>query len=223
MKLILKRHLTRWRYLVLFLVVAGGILAFESVLPRHYGGLGECGGAQLYGVRLSVLSSLYSVGAPAFTVPQVIMAPGSTARVNVTYIDTTAAEIAQTNPYYGLNQNLTRLPFFIGYLDQDQDTNSTGVTITHGPLISHANDVSQIFTIKAALTANWATYPVGGVGCLDQGGFLLTVGVLPYWQPVYWVTQPATPIACLAIAAFLVALVAGLVRLLHRIGQMEIR
>ncbi len=65
---------------------------------------------------------------------------------------------------------------------------------------------------------------MGPVGCgPDQGGFLLTVGVLPYWQPAYWLTQPATPIACLIIAALIVALVAGSLRLIHRIGQIEIR
>ena len=209
---------------MLFLVVAGGLLAFEAEVPSQYGGFGECGGAGLsYSVTLSVVSSLYPIGPPLFTVPQIVVAPGSTARINVTYTGTTEAEVSQSNPYYGYSGNVTHPGFFIGLLDNDQSTNSSGVTITHGTFIVHSNTtISQIFTISVSPAANWATYAIGGVGCTDSSGFLLTVGVLPYWQPVFWITQPATPIACLVIAAVLVALVAGAVRLIHRIGEIEI-
>ncbi|GEM_PF-1953738 len=209
----------------MFLVLAGGLLAFEAALPTQYYGKSVCPDiAGFYPIDLSVVSSLYPVGAPEFTVPQVIVAPGSTARINVTYTGATDNQTLPINPYYSSNQNFTLLDSFIGFLDQDQSTNSTGVTITRGPLVFHSNDTaSQLFTITAALTANWATYPVGPVGCgFDQGGFLLTVGYLPYWQPVFWITQPATDIACIAIAALIVALVAGSVRLIHRIGKIEI-
>jgi len=200
-------------------------LAFEAALPTQYGSFGYCGGAFSYPVNLSVVSSLYSLGAPAFTVPQLVVAPGSTARINVTYTEASETQLTEGNAYFGANQNLTHPRFYIGFLDRNQYTNSTGVAITQGPLAFHSNGTaSQLLTITVALTANWETYPIGPVGCgSDQGGFLLTVGYLPYWQPVFWITQPVTGIACVAIAAFLVALVAGAVRLIHRIGQIEIR
>jgi hypothetical protein len=209
---------------VLFLLVGGGLLVFETELPKQYGGFGECGSAGLsYSVSLSVVSSLYPVGPPLFTVPQIIVVPGSTARINVTYTGATEAEVSLSNPFYGYSGNVTHPSLFIGLFDKDQSTNSSEVTITHGLFVVHSNTtISQIFTISVSPAANWATYGVGGVGCTDSSGFLLTVGVLPYWQPVYWLTQPATPITCLVIAALVAALVAGSVRLIHRIGQIEI-
>jgi len=202
---------------------------FETALPAQYAGNGACGGAGLdMSVNLSFLATTYAVGAPGFAVPQIVVTPGSTAKINVTYGGPNLEDLTLGTPFYGFNGNLSRSEqprFSLGILDQNENVNVTGVTITLGPIFFHSNSTaSQLITITTTPGAIWATYPLGPVGCgsFQEGGFLLTVGYLPYWQPVYWVTQLVTPISCLAIAALIVGLVAGVMRLIHRIGQIEI-
>jgi hypothetical protein len=207
--------------MALFLIITTVIVAFELGVSTEYGGLGTCGGSISYSVIPDFHPSFYIASSPLFSVPQLVVLPGSVTTINMTYQGyDLPTQLNLNNEYYGAGGNYTELDYSLGFFAQQQQTlpSSTGVIITHGQVVYHSNSsASQVFTIKVASDAPWTTYPVGRVGCgSDQGGFLLTVGYLPYWQTIFWVFYWSEIAGALLVSALVVLLAATGEYLLRR-------
>jgi len=123
------------------------------------------------------------------------------------------------NLYYGSESFSTQPQVSLGYFAQTQQPSpgSTGVAITHSAITYFSNDTaSQTFTISVARDVPWATYAIGDVGCPVGGGYLLTVGYIPYWQSVFWISQLAEVIGILVITCLLTLAAVVSINLIQR-------
>ena len=157
--------------------------------------------------RLQVISSYYSVGPPLFTYPQLVLLPGSTATINLSYAPYDGNDLHQLlssgfgvgdqGPYYSVN-----------YLDRFEmvDPVSTGVSFESSPIVYLSNvSAYQIINITIAPNAPSATYPIGWVGCpAELGCYLITVGPFPFWGPLRGELQVATLLICIGIPSVIV-------------------
>ena len=215
--------MTKKQFALLFLIILAGTTVYEFSLSDQYGGLGACGGADLYFVTATLHPSFYAVGSPWFSVPQLVVLPGSTATVTVFYYNFGGNNITQIltlgNLYYGPGTVSTQPEVSLGYFAQTQQPSpgSTGVAITHSAITYFSNDTaSQTFTISVARDVPWATYAIGDVGCPVGGGYLLTVGYIPYWQSVFWISQLAEVIGILVITCLLTLAAVVSINLIQR-------
>ena len=140
------------------------------------------------------------VGPPLFSLPQYVLNPGSSAKLTVVLSPYDGNNLAQliTN-YYG--QGITYMerisPFDTVSLVQ---LNTTGLSITSSGIVQESQNLAvQNLTIVASSGADWATYDLGALDC--PGAVLLTVGYLPFWQPVVGSVQLVTLLVSPLVAA----------------------
>lgn len=203
--------MNRTFFVLLFVGLCVILIAFEVLLAAPYlVGFQECGPGVLQETP-QLNSSFYSVGPPLFAYPQLVLLPGSTATINMSYTLYDGNDLHQLlqrgfgtedyGPYYSID-NLGQF--------QQVDPGSTGITFSSSPIAYLSNDSAyQIITITVAPNAPSATYGIGWVGCtLDRGCYLINIGSFPYWEPLRGCIQIAAFLICVGISAIIVLLVA---------------
>jgi hypothetical protein len=176
------------------LTVAGVEFASTTAWSRH-----SCpAGVLIYSYTPHGFQTL--VGAPLFSVPQFVMAPGTNAILTVAL-----------SPYDG--NNLTQLikgGWFVSNYSQIERIGhfntvslvaltGTGVSITATKLVQESPERAvENLTIVASPSADQTSYDLGSLDC--PGAVILTIGYLPYWEPFIGIVQPVTLLVSVMIA-----------------------
>ena len=156
------------------------------------------------------------VGPPLFSLPQYVLNPGTAAKLTVVLSPYDGNNLTQLirNYYSPGSTDLEKIGPF-NNIDLIQ-VNTTGLSITSSSIVQESqNRAVQNLMITASPGADQATYDLGGLDC--PGAVLLTVGYLPFWQPVVGSVQLVTLLVSPLLA---VVLTFGLVlveRMLARI------
>lgn len=178
-------------------------LVFETSLAAQHWGPHSCP-AEVLIYSYTGEGLQFEGSPPLFSVPQFVLAPGSTAQITVTYVaydGNNLTEILQSDGYFKGGPSYQ----YIGRIGHF-DTYSYGPNIGTGLTIV-ASSVRQLsqdeavgdLSITASPNADQATYDLGGLDC--PGAALLTVGYLPYWEPFLGSVQVATILGSVLIAA----------------------